>query len=282
MLNQQKSVLDPKLVSLVVEKTKRLPWIANLVDEYVQLINFCDDMPEVELVNKLLDHFVVVDSGRLDRTGKSIVASLKETHQISPDDTLFYAFSDSDVSDGSETFLYSLKNKFDRSSGWRETHFISNLMKINEHKSQFTKVILVDDFIGTGNTTVRKVNYVRDALKKLGFEECEIIVICIAAMNFSKAVLDAANIKVIAGEWLRKGIAEQLPESEKTENYRLMDQIERRFDQSRHKKFFPYGYGQSEALFSLEGYNTPNNVFPVFWFPHTLLGSRNTLLKALR
>lgn len=281
-MNTEKQQVDPSVVSLIVKTTTSLPWLKSVLDEYIELVNFCEDMNEVTLINKLLERFLIVDTAYLAQIGNEIVETLISIYSFSPNDTVFYAFSDGDETDGSKAFLYSLKNKFDPDDGWSEKHFISNIKKINEHDKKFRNIVLVDDFVGTGRTTIRKVEYCRKVLGKLGVVSCRILVICIAAMDFSRTSLGAAGIEVLCGKWLKKGIGEMLPAPESVANYETMLKMESRLDRERAKSYFPFGYGQSEALYALEGQNTPNNVFPIFWYRYTISGKRNTILKALR
>jgi hypothetical protein len=281
-MNTEKQQVDPYIVSLIVKTTTNIPWLKQVLQEYIELVNFCQNIKEVTLINKLLEQFMIVDTTRLAQIGKDLAKAITSEYGFSSQDTVLYTFSDSDDTDGSKSFLYSLKNKFDIDDGWSEKHFISNIKKINEHNRKYKNIILVDDFIGTGNTTIRKVNYCRKVLEKLGIKQYRILVICIAAMDFSRVSLEIAGVEVKCGVWLKKGIGELLPSSESADNYQTMKELESRLDQERNKSYFPFGYGQSEALYSLEGQNTPNNVFPIFWYSYTISGKRSTILKALR
>ena len=76
---------------------------------------------------------------------------------------------------------------------------------------------------------------------------------------------------VFCGMELQKGITEAIPPAERNRATEAMLELEsrilppRRIPRQPDDISYNFGYGQSEALFWLEGGNVPNNVFPIFW-----------------
>ena len=56
-----------------------------------------------------------------------------------------------------------------------------------------------------------------------------------------------------------------------------MLQLEQKLEHSQKFIYFPFGKDKSEALFYIDEFNIPNNVFPIFWWEKTLHGIRNTM-----
>lgn len=119
------------------------------------------------------------------------------------------------------------------------------------------KIILVDDFVGTGDTAVRCIN----GFSSKEIDNNKIKIISIASMLAGKKMLEERGVDLYAGILLNKGIS-----SLKNKNVRESYQIEmiKLEEESAVEEDRRFGYGQSEALISL--IRTPNNVFPIFWY----------------
>jgi hypothetical protein len=274
--------LDPVAIDSILHKTEDLPWLKNLIREYVELINFCESDIEMELINELLNNFTILDLNALSRCLLSIKDILIRDYLINAKDTIFYAFSDDKKSDGSLFVLQAFKNKFNSYEGWEENNFTNSLLEINDHPKRFKKIFLIDDFIGTGNTTVSKYLYAKRKLESLAIDYQKLVVISIAGMGFSKKIVEDEGIIVICPNWLKKGISEGILPGKINAYKNAMLTLEARLDKRKGKHYFPFGYGECEALFSIETVNIPDNVFPIFWWPYKIDGYRNTMFKGLR
>lgn len=129
--------------------------------------------------------------------------------------------------------------------------WIKNL-KINE------LVILVDDFIGSGETAVSAVNWLTD---NFGTDPKQIVILSIAALEMGiDHVRQKTGVEVYAYYIFRKGISDYYSDDQRDGCLKTMAGIE---DKLKVDSDFRLGYAQSEALISL--IRTPNNTFPVFW-----------------
>lgn len=125
-------------------------------------------------------------------------------------------------------------------------------LKINE------LVILVDDFIGSGETAVSAVNWLTDSF---GTDPKQIVILSIAALEMGiDHVRQKTGVEVYAYYIFRKGISDYYSDDQRDGCLKTMAGIE---DKLKVDSDFRLGYAQSEALISL--IRTPNNTFPVFW-----------------
>lgn len=278
----KESKLNPIEIQDILHRIERLPWVKNLIKEYIELLNLCENEEEKDLVNNLVDHFTVLDLHMLSSSLKDIKTKITSDYQITHLDTFFYAFSDNSKPDGSQLIIQAFKNKFLSQDGWSESNFSNNLLDINSHQNKYKNIFLVDDFIGTGNTAISKYRYAKSRLQVKGIKYKCLVVIAVAGMEFSKDLLEQDGIPYFCPYWLKKGISENYPIEEIENKKRIMIQIESRLDNRKGRAFFPFGFEQSEALFSIEEMNIPDNVFPVFWWPYGIEGLRETMFKGLR
>lgn len=123
------------------------------------------------------------------------------------------------------------------------------------------KIVLVDDYIGTGDTALAAIEYVRhvssDELAK-----SDIMILCIVAMKEGVERLANEGIRVYSTHTLSKGISDYYKGEELEKATSLMSSIEAKIKVTDRCRF---GYGQSEALVCME--RCPNNTFPIYWLP---------------
>ena len=117
-------------------------------------------------------------------------------------------------------------------------------------------IIFVDDFIGTGDTTIECLK-IYNSEKDIAPEK--VIIISIAVMKAGIERLSLQGVKVFYNFIQDKGIMEIVEEDIKTLYYSEMELLEKEINA---RKEYHLGYGMSESLIKL--IRVPNNVFPVF------------------
>lgn len=260
------------------------PWLQSESEGMIELWNFCDEQEQRQLVSSLIRQFEVVDSNKLKMYGEQVASIISDTWNANPVRTRIVAVSDESHADGSQSFLQSLKNKFSVHDGWSEGCFINDLREaVNVAKDDWT-IVLLDDFIGTGRTIKRKVGWFLDELAKDGKHNVSVKAVAIAGMEESKNCLDELEVECFCPVWLRKGISDHFDGDALDYSTKSMQSLENKLGAKFKGMYLPrFGYGRSEALFCVEAYNVPNNVFPIFWWPVTKDNSaRSTIFKRLR
>ena len=139
-----------------------------------------------------------------------------------------------------------------------------NASQLNSVK-QDEKIILVDDYIGSGETAVEALQWLT---KANSIDSQQIIVLSIAAQQLGiKYIMDTTGALVYSLYLFQRGISDYYGEYNKTQSISIMQQIEAKM---RVEEKFKFGYNRSEALISL--IRTPNNTFPVFWLKRPKYG----------
>lgn len=156
-----------------------------------------------------------------------------------------------------------------RSAEFRAFHITPHLnsdeiKKIQAPKKPFTTIV-VDDFIGTGNTALE---FLADYSSQPNHFE-EIVFISLVAMQEGIKSINNLGHRVITDKVAVRGIADCALLKGEEEFYKIMSQIE---DQIKISDDYRRGYGASEALVTMQ--RTPNNTFPLFWAKSRADGSR--------
>jgi len=266
-----------KLMKVTLEQE----WLEDESEALIDLWNLCKFSSEQELVYSLLLRFKYIDSKELKRLGVQVANYILDSWQLPSKGTRIIAVSDKRNADGSQMFIQSLKNKFVESK-WKEYNFINNIGDGQRLTRKNYNIILLDDFIGTGETIEKRVNWFKEKIS--GKVNVSIRVVCLAAMEISRKKLDSMGLEYYSPIWLKRGISDYFKGSDLKDAIKDMKRLESEFEPRYNGQNLPsFGFKKSEALFTIEAFNVPNNVFPIFWWP--VLKNyifRKTLLKRLR
>jgi len=115
---------------------------------------------------------------------------------------------------------------------------------------------------------LNRVNKLKRDLLDKKINEYSIRIYSIAACETGSQVLKKEGIELFCNIILPKGISDHYKEN-KEEKIDLMRRLESLLLPEYEGKPMPsMGYGGVEALYAREDGNTPNSVFPVFWWPY--------------
>lgn len=286
-LKRSSNQIDHTSFKKLMELTLKYNWLVDESEGLTELWNMCDSEDQQLLVESLISRFKVINSTEIKNLGNDVYKHITTNWKVRAENTLIVAISDNWEADGSQLFIQLLKNKFANEDDWSNHNFINSLPIGANKAKKGTTLILLDDFVGTGNTIIRKVNGVRKILTKRGLiDNVTIKVIAIAGMNFAISNLEKLNIEYYIPLWLDKGISDFYKGNDLSIAIDLMKELESKLIheyRSLKLKKFTFGYERSESLFALEACNVPNNVFPIFWWSlDKEKKKRKTLFRRIR
>jgi hypothetical protein len=127
-------------------------------------------------------------------------------------------------------------------------------------------LFLVDDFIGSGETVSRCIEY----LKENNINLNKVIVLSLVIQNIGFEKIKNMGPKIVYSVFRKKGISDSYETPKKEKMIRIMISIEALLKINPENRF---GYRQTEALVKMM--RTPNNTFPVFWKDQKLADGSN-------
>lgn len=138
---------------------------------------------------------------------------------------------------------------------------VENILRLADYSiTDNTTIVLVDDFVGTGETAINAVDFVRELQPSLK-DNSKIIVLCIVALHEGIKKLAKIGVKTYCSLERRKEISEEIIDRERDAAKKMMVDIESHL--TKLKEEFRFGYNDSEALVCME--RCPNNTFPIYW-----------------
>ena len=229
------SILDTKEQQLVIELTRRFTDISG--SEYLQLI--------IKLLNRIHDE-------------RNAVFSTAKKFFILP----LVAPQDFSRTKSSSFVWYYFRDELVK---YNPLFVGKNLVYCDIEKASWVRnlktdemVILVDDFIGSGETAVGAVTWIVDTFK---IDPKQIVILSIAAQELGiKHILQETGVATYSYYKFTRGISDFYSDEQRKDYLAIMNVIEDKLKVDSEDRL---GYNQSEALISL--IRTPNNTIPVFW-----------------
>ena len=268
---------------------KKQVWLEDVFEALIELWNLCEYKDEQKLIYELLLKFLCLDFKKLNNYCKDISKHVCDEWDLDGELTKIVALCDDNKPDGSQFLIHILKNKFEGRHNWTESNFVNSLLTIGQtpyHLKDGQNLILIDDFIGTGNTVKRKIKWLKSKMKEKNKCDIKIFLVSLACMQGALNVIESLEIEFFTPKILKKGISDYYEGEILKNNIGNMKNLESKLHPI-YKNWrllnFNFGYGKAESLFAIEEVNVPNNVFPIFWWP--LLSEerkRKTILIRIR
>ncbi|MBP6740850.1 MAG: hypothetical protein KA146_12710 [Leptospiraceae bacterium] len=262
-------------------------WLEEESESLFELWDLCDSSDKKDLIIDLLNKFTFLTSRDIHKLGNSIADYIVNYWKISNKRTKIVALSDDTKPDGSQYILQAIKNKFSDFDTWSENNFNNSLFTIGQVPYKLRNnqtIILIDDFIGTAKTVTRKYNWLLEKINERRRNGISIYLVSLAIMEEATDILNSLGLTFYSPLILKKGIS----------GYYSGDVLENKINNMLDLESFlaPFykreplpslGHGKSESIFSIEGLNVPNNVFPIFWWPlFKNKQKRKTILRRIR
>ncbi len=239
-------------------------WLITCDEGFMELWNSTEeDLNQKKLILYLIHKFLYVDSKKADEYCSLIAHQITEEWGLQSTNTTITAACDNANPDGSQLMVQKLKSRFPFQ--WKEFDFSNSLPDALHNKlNSYDNLVVCDDFVGTGSTIVRKIEYALRVISERHLKNVHIFVVSFAAMQFSK---NAVAYPFYSCEWLLKGISETLTGNDLIIATKIMEEMERILNPKIGRQYLPkFGYKRSESLYNYENDNIPNNVFPIFWW----------------
>ncbi|WP_335922285.1 phosphoribosyltransferase-like protein [Shewanella algae] len=275
--------MKESIFEIIFPLSRKQPWLADKVTELQSLLyKDCTSDEHRTLVIELLDRFVHISPEKFATLINELAESIVTEPSLSDATTQILSMTADFNADSGQYILYALKAPFER-NGWRShlsiTNFGRSLKEYNRKGAVHKNIVLVDEFVGSGKTVIGRVNAIKQQYSQAGINDVLIKVKVIASSSVGLKNIKNENIDIESLVVLDRGISDYYEAIAVQEKLRLMDELELKLSSNYKDRALPkLGYGGTESLYTRDEGNTPNSVFPVFWWP---ILSDNTVRKTL-
>jgi hypothetical protein len=264
--------MNKSVFKILFNLTKKQPWLEDKVYELQELLfSDCNSEEERELILELLERFTHVSYKRFSELINMLVEDIATDPNLEDKTTQVVAMTGDYSSDSAQFVTYALKAPFEKMK-WREHITVTNFQRaykeFNKHGKKHTNIVLVDEFVGSGKTIVGRVNTLKKLFNDNGVTNIKIYVKVIAASSIGVKKAKESDVDLTSYLVLEQGISEHNDAAEAARKLALMDRLESILSTSYKNRALPCrGYGGTESLYTRDDGNTPNSVFPIFWWP---------------
>lgn len=139
-----------------------------------------------------------------------------------------------------------------------------NLIDEKHKNRQNSLILLLDDFIGSGDTAIESINY----FKENSYNESDtIIVVSLVAQIQGVLRIEEAGHKVFYANLRDRAISDSVRIKNKFRALKVIRNIEKRMGIEKNadvQKDYRLGYKRTQSLVSM--IRTPNNTLPIYWW----------------
>lgn len=268
---------------LIFELQKNQPWVANKFDTLEKLLfRECLDDQHRRLIVELVNNFEYLSNDKFSSLLTELTEDIVTDPDLSDDTTQIVAMAADSRADSSQYILYGLKPILEKME-WRKYQHVNTFgaayrtyKKSKDHKN----IVLIDEFVGSGETLVGRVREIERTFSNNQIDDYSIKVKVLIATRQGLDMAKSKGIDITSRITLKKGITDYYPKELVSQMIKLMLELESILLESYDDRELPsLGYRGTESLYCRDDGNTPNSVFPIFWWPFYKNGEpRCTLL----
>lgn len=270
-----KHILDDKYIFKLASIFKEKGWEIeeSTEDEYSIFDLFCVRLQSLEsdsdrdLILELTKNYLVVN---VDEYCKYLMKTLKiffeeKKYMLDNMDTIHvFPVQDKDYADKTKSgniICYFLQGiVFRRLAVFRDkrVRIIETFNGLEKHKEEIDILMLVDDYVGSGDTVLGCIN----TAEEKGISKDKIYVLTLVLQECGKNAVEEYGIPIYASVIKNKAISDNYEYEEAEKKVEQMKNISKQIKVKDHNLYL--GYNESEALVTM--IKTPNNTLPFYWY----------------
>lgn len=268
MSNLKKHIKKKEELKDIFSLYAKQSWLCDKEDDLLELLLLCETSEYKKLVINLLNDFHYLDSKALGTYLNLIADYIVTDSGFSQNTCQIAAITYHDEADSSQEILNYIKMPLFK-QGWHNLKSVNRYGAVVKNYNEGRKqIIFIDEFVGSGQTILGRIKILKNDIKEAFDLKCCFI----AGMDFGIKNIEEQGYDVFCPLRLAKGISERFKDKELEQSISNMIALEAKLAQKINNhdlSKYSFGFNRAEALYSLDGCqgNTPNSVFPIFWWP---------------
>lgn len=266
----------------------RYPWLQPKTEALSALLfEDCDTEEQTQMVIDILAELKHITIQEYNTCVVNMALDIV-TCGIDAQCTFIVAMTADSTADSGQSVIYDLKMELSKLdwSGYRSINRYDHVVKgykefRKSNGDQIINLVLVDNFVGSGSTVINRVNRVKKLFEEAGYPQPNIYVKVLISTNGGNEKIIKQGINFSYDYLVSDRVLERIYDVDQVEEKKeLMRSIESKLlPLYNHRPLPSLGYGEAQVAISIESKNTPNNVFPIFWWKYYSDNrSRNVLL----
>lgn len=243
------------------------------------------------IIKNLINNFSYLSQEDAEILVKNKLLDCIRRWNLEPNNTLFIGFREHKYPDGCSILLNFFKAiMISIDDKWKEYNFLPDfdygMLRIKKGGFKnwglsLKKVVIVDDFVGTGGSAIKKISKMKQLIHKEK-SHIDLKMFALASMLGGKMkIARNTNVEFSSTIILKKGttIGYEIGERNQKRKYlKKMESILFGGNKGLLLKDHSLGYGKSESLYAWNRFNIPNNNYPIFWWHRYFDGSKRKAL----
>lgn len=255
------------------------PWLKAKKAEYRALLREYPATQQRALLIKLLRGTTHVSASEYHTAFDEIRDKIETNWKLNLDTIVFVSANPDGRISSSHEALNNLRNA-NWSKRISKSRFVNRFGDAMSQCSTGWNVVIVDDFIGSGQTVIKVINWFKKEAVACS-KEIDIFVATVSGCREGLEAIAAGGIATYAKFTVPKSISDLTIGPDQQAAIETMNTIEDLLDKRSKKgalKNYRFGWGRQEAVFYRDFGNTPNNVFPVFWWDTLKVETRKAIM----